>query len=371
MLLFIFSSLIMILLCNSSLTFKPIPKDKLPEYLDLPIIQGKSASKSYIFLSPKRNKTQEVTQHSFIIDQNADILWYREGRFEHAKIHKNKHGEIRYCFGIHKITGNNYDLYIHNDKMEVIDIVNVIEHEDIYGYAPFSHDYLYIDDGHYVLLIYLVMGELRHFAIQEIHNGVLVFHWQSNYVEEQLTRLTFIEGFDYSHANSIDIDPSDGNFVVSCRNLGFFKLDKVTGKIKWVIGRNSEDFNIPIEHRPRFQHNVQVAYDGSYIAYDDSGYSFDFARVVRYWLDENERKLIKYKEYIYHQPRVEIFGGVEIIDDEEDILGITYGDLMERNMTFYMDKNAYEEYDFKNNRSVFSIRFTSGSSLYRISRLLK
>lgn len=74
-------------------------------------------------------------------------------------------------------------------------------------------------------------------------------------------------------------------------------------------------------------------------------------------------KLLKFKEYVCPPTKVLIGGGAQIIDSENEIVGVTYGAVADQYF-------HYEEYDFKNNRSLFQIKF-SVQSIYKIHRLLE
>ncbi|WP_088225270.1 arylsulfotransferase family protein [Desulfosporosinus sp. FKB] len=48
---------------------------------------------------------------------------------------------------------------------------------------------------------------------------------------------------DYVHCNSLNIDPKDGNFIVSMRHqCSVFKFDRKTGKLLWVLGGKGNNF---------------------------------------------------------------------------------------------------------------------------------
>lgn len=346
---------------------QPIRQEEIPEELDFPIVTGQSSLKSRILLCAQRQKLAEAQASMMLLDNRGNVLWYRRGDFQNGKVVRNKKKEIRYLYGHRWFIGNLFFLYVLDGEMNQIDYVTTKEYGDVYGNGPYTHDFLFLDDGHYVILINFRKSETRDFAIQEIKNSQVVYHWQS----DQLCHRNYTAIMEKSHVNSIDIDPKDGNFIISCRNNGIFKLNKQTSQIMWLIGKKHQDFNLTEGQIPLYQHNVHLAKDGSIVAYDDAGYSDDYSRVVRYWLDEDKMEVVRFREYIYHQPRVEIFGGVQILDDENDILAITYGQRKESTYEDYKSMLVYEEYDFKNSKSLFSIRLSKVSSVYRITRLIE
>lgn len=214
------------------------------------------------------------------------------------------------------------------------------------------------------------MSEDIDVAVQEIKDGEVVFHWQSNYqLSRDLHKLVYRERQDYCHSNAILLDPKDNNLVVSCPNIGVMKVDRQTKDIKWIISRNTNDFGLDYDQIPRHHHSLFFVKDGSLLIYDNGGYKLDFTRVVRYKLNEVNMSLISFKEYIYHQPKVSIQGGVQMLDEEREIFGIAYGGSKEE--LYPHDYIQYEEYDFANKRSFFSIIFTGKSTLFNVRRLIE
>ena len=60
---------------------------------------------------------------------------------------------------------------------------------------------------------------------------------------------------DYVHVNSVDIDPADGNFVVSMRHqYSVFKFDRKTGEIIWTLSGLNDDFGLKPDEKFIGQH---------------------------------------------------------------------------------------------------------------------
>lgn len=348
--------------CNPNL--KPISLQSLPKNFNYPIIEGESSITSDIFIESHDNFFRDDINNVMLLDYKGNLLWYKMGQFQLPQIHRNSKNETRYTFGeLVGLNSHKYELVICNDKFEEINRVRSLEYGDIPAFFPYNHDYLYLDDGHYILLISFPLYQLKEFAIQEIKDGEVVYQWQSTHPNFSIFK-TSNSTFDFAHPNSIVVDPEDGNFIVSCRNLGFFKLNKRNHKIEWAITRTFNSFNLDQYQIPQFQHTVYLEKDGSIVLYDDNGFELNNARILRYWLDEENKKLIRFREYIYHQPRVERLGGAQILDDEKDIIGVTYGGENDNN------KIIYEEYDFKHDRSLLRIKFRYGQPSYRVWRNL-
>jgi len=76
---------------------------------------------------------------------------------------------------------------------------------------------------------------------------------------------------DYAHFNSIDIDPRDGNFIVSFRSMNsFWKIHRTTGQVIWRYGGVADDFGLTPLQMPQGEHFVRVQSDGSILFFDNN-----------------------------------------------------------------------------------------------------
>lgn len=337
----------------------PIPIGMLPPDFDYPTVHGNSPLKTNIFI------TSHGGTYVILLDHKGNILWYKKGVFHNAKMLRISTGELRYTYSElikeYENLTEQHELVVLDEQFKELKRIRGMEYGNLYAFHPFTHDYLYYNDNHYVLLFNFPLYERREFAVQEVKNDEVIFHWESN--SQPILWDRSAKSFDYAHVNSVNLD-HDGNFILSCVWMGFFKLDKQTRQVKWFIGNKWNDFGLMNYHVAKTQHDVHREIDGSITLYDDEGYVHNHSRVVKYWLDEESLELVKFKEYIYHQHKVKAMGGVQIIDSEKDILGITYGATGEQNI-------MYEEYDFKNNVSLFSISLKYRHGIFKVTRLLE
>ena len=89
---------------------------------------------------------------------------------------------------------------------------------------------------------------------------------------------------DRTHANSVFVDPSDGNLMVSMHNLHLVaKMDRFTGQILWTLGANG-DFALAPGGRWSFDHHFAIPEpDGRLMLYDNRPLSPpNEARAVEY-----------------------------------------------------------------------------------------
>lgn len=106
---------------------------------------------------------------------------------------------------------------------------------------------------------------------------------------------------DYVHMNSIQVDPADGNFIVSFRHTSsIIKLDRKTGAILWTLGGASDDFGLTPEQSFSHQHHVRKLGDGTLLLFDNGNYAHP-TRVMSFALDEAQ-KTVTSSEVVYERP---------------------------------------------------------------------
>jgi hypothetical protein len=114
-------------------------------------------------------------------------------------------------------------------------------------------------------------------VVQEVDvaTGRLLFEWRSDehvsFDESYVpTPTSPIVPWDYFHINSIDVDPTDGNLIISSRNAwAAYKLDRNSGEVLWRLGGKRSDFAMGPAARFAFQHDVRRHADGTLTLFDD------------------------------------------------------------------------------------------------------
>ncbi len=109
-----------------------------------------------------------------------------------------------------------------------------------------------------------------------------------------------IEGFDYDHPNSLELDPR-GDYLVSFRNLdALFLVDRTTGAVHWRLGGNRSDFTFVDDPLGGFsgQHDARLL-PGDRLLLFDNGTLHDppTSRAVEYELDVAARTARMVWEY--------------------------------------------------------------------------
>ena len=124
----------------------------------------------------------------------------------------------------------------------------------------------------------LPKGRYFYGVVQEVDiaSGKVLFQWRSD------EHVGFDESYcrpasnnpnatwDYFHINSINVDPLDGNLIVSGRNAwAFYKINRMTGAVMWRVGGKKSDFEMGPNTHFAFQHDV-TPYAGGVVTIFDN-----------------------------------------------------------------------------------------------------
>jgi len=120
-------------------------------------------------------------------------------------------------------------------------------------------------------------GSYSYGEVQEVDvaSGRLIFSWRSDhYVALAESYLPAPRNgsptWDYFHINSVCVDPSDGNLIVSSRNCwGVYKVNRRTGALMWRLGGKRSDFAMGPNTRFAYQHHVTAYAGGVYTIFDN------------------------------------------------------------------------------------------------------
>lgn len=343
---------------------KPIRHEELPDDFCFFEMDGNSTVSTNLALSCTPGKGS--INYIMIVNLQGQVLWYKKNILDNASMLKrvnNSKNQKRYAYLIgnkHLSHGNRLStLVIMNEYFQETEYVKGIKNGDVPENCPLTHEFIFRDDHHYVVLPIFQIGNFIEFAVQEIKDGKLLFHWQST-DHPELKQLSLHPGTrDYAHANAITMD-KDGNFIVSTRHIGVFKISRSLKKIMWIISQKRNDFKcIKDEYLPKYQHDVRSNLDGSITFWDNRDARQAHSRVMRYFLDEREWKCTQIKEYEYPVGKSSSMGAAQILDYNKEIIGISFGDPQKNDMG---DGWRYIEYDFINNKALFRFKFLDRGS---------
>lgn len=146
----------------------------------------------------------------------------------------------------------------------------------------------------------------------DIATGKLLFEWRSDHhipLSDSYRRPVLRPGWlwDYLHVNSITIDPSDGNLIISGRNTcACYKINRRSGRVIWRLGGKRGQFRMGRGTRFAFQHDVEAHPGGLLSVFDNEGGPPREARQSRALLldlDERHRR-VRLRQAIHHHPPV-------------------------------------------------------------------
>ncbi len=194
------------------------------------------------------------------------------------------------------------------------------------GYYADGHDFQVLPNGHVLILIYdnhiidmsqIVEGghpaaSVGGAVIQELDvYKNIIFQWRSiDYIPvtdsyRDITR----SRFGYIHVNSCELDETDGNIILCCRETSeAIKISRVTGEVIWRMTGKHNDFTFINEHEEnaplyfRVPHDIRRHANGHLTIFDNGndeqvGGGRTYSRGVEYDLDEENMTATMVWEY--------------------------------------------------------------------------
>ncbi|WP_312612971.1 arylsulfotransferase family protein [Oscillibacter sp.] len=223
-----------------------------------------------------------------------------------------------------------------------------------------NHEFTMLGENHYIITSYVVKratnipedvegsspfgNRVLAGVFQEIKDGQVLFQWDSTEHPElygmsvdgndYLGAETYYA--DYVHLNSVEIDPADGNYIISLRNTAtIVKISKETGDILWILGGKGDQFGLTSAQKTSAQHFARSSSRGTITVFDNglilpdgtpNPLADDYTtRVVEYKIDEKNKKLISFAEYLAPGACSPIMGSAELLDEETDTFLIGWG----------------------------------------------
>ena len=160
--------------------------------------------------------------------------------------------------------------------------------------------------------------------IQEVNNGQVVFQWDgTNYPElyrssvENNDFTDSVDRLDYMHMNSLCIDSSDNNIIVSFRNLNeIIKINRVTRNIMWRLGGPYSDFPLTADELFLRQHYVRLIDNGQTLIFVDNGEITlrPYSRILEFQLDQNAKQINSFSAYNIPDNFIQYAGSVKKVN---------------------------------------------------------
>lgn len=184
-----------------------------------------------------------------------------------------------------------------------------------------GHDFLLLGDKHYVAMAYVqrtlnlsainpaygTAAQVMSCVFQEVDNGNVLVEWDSANVPSLYADSIFSSMIgpsvltDYLHLNSITIDPSDDNFIVSLRYTNsIVKINRQTAAIMWTMGGMEDQYGLTTEQIFNSQHHVEMHADGTLTVFDDGNGNYQ-SRALSFVLDQVNHKVTSFN-VLYTRP---------------------------------------------------------------------
>ena len=162
--------------------------------------------------------------------------------------------------------------------------------------------------------------------------------------------------WDYFHVNSIAVDPSDGNLLISGRNTwACYKVHRHTGKVIWTLGGSRSDFEQAQGAHFAFQHHAVPHDNGLITIFDNESGPPNQASQSRglvLSLDHAVGQATLVREYLHRPPVLSAaLGSVQALEGGGAFIG-------------WGDSSYFTEYDPEGG-VVLDARLATGVTSYR------
>ncbi|MFI3173466.1 MAG: arylsulfotransferase family protein [Eubacteriales bacterium] len=325
------------------------------------------------------------------MDTAGNVVYYKRGNLQFTDFKPYEiDGELYYSY-LEDVDPSNYleatgesQAVIMNANYEIVDTIPYLSTANgIAENQPLSsYDFIMLDLGHYIITGNMntnvnniptdvdddSSAYVTATVIQEIKDNELLFQWISTDYPEFYG--LSVEGNDYAseeaqnylHFNSIDIDPSDDNFVVSFCNLdSVVKIDRETGEPLWILGGLGDEFSLTDEQLFSRQHYAKFSDEGVLTLYDNGTANVQ-TRALQIVLDEDRKTVIDYVDYSILYKYTESMGSASCINSDEEIYLMGWGSRSP-------DCNLFSEINFETGEVLFELYDVTedvGGSTYRV-----
>jgi hypothetical protein len=316
-------------------------------------------------------------QGPIIFDQNGNLVWFvalspdadPHLRAFNVQVQSYQGKPVLTWFRGEVVDGHgegHYQLY--DDAYQAVAQVHAAN-----GYRGDLHEFVLTDTGTALFTCYGTAsanlsqyggpkdGSYFYGVVQEVDvaSGRLLFQWRSDEhvpLAESYEPLKAGEPWDYFHVNSICVDPTDQNLIISGRNAWtFYKVNRTTGAVLWRVGGKESDFKLGPGAHFAFQHDVRRWPDGTFTVFDNEGGPPNEASQSRglvLTLDEQAMTATMVGQY-YHSPPVLTTDQGSVQDLGDDYRFVGWG-----------DSSYFTEFD-PSGRAIFDGRLAPGTQSYR------
>ncbi len=215
-------------------------------------------------------------------------------------------------------------LVILDDKFRSLKEVNLLPYNSHPALPIENHESIILDDNHLILATYYNQEILDPHTqqpvrvvtpiIQEQKNNQVLMEWNAaehlELINNSLhTQLTQNKWTDFFHLNSILIDPTDDNLLISSKELSsVIKIHRKTGKTLWILGGKGDEFHLTPDQFFIGQHALSWTKTGNLMLFDNNitttfnihkkpfpATIFGASRILQFQLDQQNKKLLGFK----------------------------------------------------------------------------
>lgn len=211
--------------------------------------------------------------------------------------------------------------HVMDTQFHELEVAPVIANGDHPVLDADAHDFLLLSADHYVGMSYVAQtvdmsgldptwsshATVVANVVQEVNGGAATLEWRNTDDPElyldSVSGNTFddIALSDYTHLNSIEIDPDDQNLILSLRHADeVIELDRTTGEKLWTLGGLGDEMGLTEDQKFSHQHFVKKQADGTLLLFDN-GNGKHQTRILQIGIDEASKTLTSY-ETIYTKP---------------------------------------------------------------------
>ncbi len=285
------------------------------------------------------DRKPEKTLDSFLIitDNYGTPLFYKKefitGDFKKIYTKDNQEKYVYFSWGkLHFLDSN----FTHTTKMGILPTK-----KQKVGYLD-NHEIYFFDENNFVIAAYItktvetkinnkkIAFQVKNAYVQEIKNGEVVWEWDSTDYPELYQLSDYANEYndnnspapiDYLHLNSIEIDPTDDNFIFSFRHSNLIiKVNRKSGDIIWKLGGKGDEFGLSEYQKFSMQHYAKFLPNG-YLSIFDNGNINKKTRIIEILLDQENKKVLDFKEYYYENHYSSGRGSSQKLDENTYFIG--------------------------------------------------
>jgi arylsulfate sulfotransferase len=281
------------------------------------------------------------------LDQRGSVIREKSVGTDVENLQKwNVNGEVRYTYfhteGVSTLDGTmaaelGYEM-VCDSNLNILDSVKLQSFNNISSTVQDKldvHEFIFLGDKHYIFETYYVEIPTNIPAslnpepglkvaapiIQEVNNGEVVFQWDGTTFPEFYLASQENNNFsgatgllDYMHLNSICVDSSDNNLIVSFRNLNeIVKLDRQSGQIIWRLGGINSDFPQTADQLFLRQHYPRLIENSKTLIFLDNGLDSvrAYSRILEFQLNETTKTITGFKAFQIPDKFIQFAGSVK------------------------------------------------------------